>query len=85
MGRIGDRLAARDWTSPPSGRTPGVVMPFKWVKVSGNYVRLGHGPLDGGDVLVRGKVGADVSAERGYDAARLTVALDLRLAERRAR
>ena len=32
----------------------------------------GHGPLDGREVLVRGKVGADVSPERGYEAARLT-------------
>ena len=47
--------------------------PVQWVKVSGNHAYIsGHGPLDGGDVLVRGKVGADVSPERGYEAARLT-------------
>ena len=50
-----------------------MVLPFKWVRVSGDYAYVsGHGPLDGGDVLVRGKVGADVSPERGYEAARLT-------------
>lgn len=32
----------------------------------------GHGPLDGSDVLVKGKVGAEVSVEQGYEAARLT-------------
>jgi enamine deaminase RidA (YjgF/YER057c/UK114 family) len=32
----------------------------------------GHGPLDGGEVLVRGKVGTDVSPEQGHEAARLT-------------
>jgi enamine deaminase RidA (YjgF/YER057c/UK114 family) len=32
----------------------------------------GHGPLDGSDVLVKGKVGADVTAEEGYAAARQT-------------
>jgi enamine deaminase RidA (YjgF/YER057c/UK114 family) len=50
-----------------------VVLPFKWVRVSEPYAYAsGHGPLDGTDVLVRGKVGADVSPERGYEAARLT-------------
>jgi enamine deaminase RidA (YjgF/YER057c/UK114 family) len=49
------------------------VLPFKWVKVSGDYAYIsGHGPLDGSEVLVQGKVGADVSPERGYEAARLT-------------
>ena len=49
------------------------MLPFKWVRVSGEHAYIsGHGPLDGGDVLVRGKVGADVSPEQGYEAARLT-------------
>jgi enamine deaminase RidA (YjgF/YER057c/UK114 family) len=74
VSRIGDKLAqlGLELPSPPSA-PPGVVLPFKWVRVSGDYAYIsGHGPLDGGDVLVRGKVGADVSPERGYEAARLT-------------
>jgi enamine deaminase RidA (YjgF/YER057c/UK114 family) len=43
------------------------------VRVSGPHAYIsGHGPFDGADVLVRGKVGADVSADQGYEAARLT-------------
>jgi enamine deaminase RidA (YjgF/YER057c/UK114 family) len=74
LGKIDDRLAglALELPKPPAA-PPGVVLPFKWVRVSGGYAYAsGHGPLDGGDVLVRGKVGADVSPERGYEAARLT-------------
>jgi enamine deaminase RidA (YjgF/YER057c/UK114 family) len=72
--RIGDKLAelGLELPAPPSA-PPGVVLPFKWVRVSGGHAYVsGHGPLDGGDVLVRGKVGADVTPERGYEAARLT-------------
>jgi enamine deaminase RidA (YjgF/YER057c/UK114 family) len=72
--RIGDKLAelGLELPAPPSA-PPGVVLPFKWVRVSGDHAYVsGHGPLDGGDVLVRGKVGADVTPERGYEAARLT-------------
>lgn len=74
MGKVDGRLAelGLDLPSPPVA-PPGVVLPFKWVRVSGTYAYIsGHGPLDGSDVLVRGKVGADVSPERGYEAARLT-------------
>ena len=74
MGRIGDRLADLGLELPaPPAAPPGVVLPFKWVRVSGSHAYAsGHGPLDGTDVLVRGKVGAEVSPERGYEAARLT-------------
>ncbi len=74
MGKVADKLAALELELPaPPGAPPGVVLPFKWVRVSGPYAYAsGHGPLDGTDVLVRGKVGADVSPERGYEAARLT-------------
>jgi enamine deaminase RidA (YjgF/YER057c/UK114 family) len=74
VGRIADRLAelALELPQPPAA-PPGVVLPFDWVRVSGGCAYVsGHGPLDGGEVLVRGKVGADVSPERGYEAARLT-------------
>jgi enamine deaminase RidA (YjgF/YER057c/UK114 family) len=46
---------------------------FELVRVSGAHAHVsGHGPLDGSTVLVKGKVGADVSPEQGYEAARLT-------------
>jgi enamine deaminase RidA (YjgF/YER057c/UK114 family) len=32
----------------------------------------GHGPLDGSEVLMSGKVGAELTIEQGYEAARLT-------------
>jgi len=52
---------------------PGLDLPFSWIRVSGGYAYVsGHGPLAGNDVLVTGKVGTDVSVERGYEAARLT-------------
>ena len=74
MGAITNKLAELELELPaPPSAPPGVVLPFKWVRVSGGYAYAsGHGPLDGTDVLVRGKVGADVSPEGGYDAARLT-------------
>ncbi len=74
MGVIDDRLAGLGLELPaPPAAPPGVVLPFKWVRVSGDHAYIsGHGPLDGSDVLVRGKVGADVSPERGTEAARLT-------------
>ena len=74
MGKVAVKLAALELELPaPPAAPPGVVLPFKWVRVSGPHAYAsGHGPLDGTDVLVRGKVGADVSPERGYEAARLT-------------
>ena len=74
MGRIGDRLAELQLELPqPPSAPPGVVLPFDWIRVSGGYAYVsGHGPLDGGEVLVRGKVGGEVSPERGTEAARLT-------------
>jgi enamine deaminase RidA (YjgF/YER057c/UK114 family) len=74
VGVIDDRLAGLGLELPaPPAAPPGVVLPFKWVRVSGDHAYIsGHGPLDGSEVLVRGKVGADVSPERGNEAARLT-------------
>jgi enamine deaminase RidA (YjgF/YER057c/UK114 family) len=74
MAGIADRLAGLGLELPaPPAAPPGVVVPFRWVRVSGDHAYVsGHGPLDGGDVLVRGKVGTDVSPEQARDAARLT-------------
>ena len=74
MGRIGDRLAELGLELPaPPGAPTGVELPFSWVRVTGAHAYVsGHGPLDGTDVLVRGKVGTDVSPERAHEAARMT-------------
>ncbi len=49
------------------------------VRVNGGLAYVsGHGPLDGGELLVRGKVGSDVSVERAYEAARMTALSILR-------
>jgi enamine deaminase RidA (YjgF/YER057c/UK114 family) len=74
MGRIEDRLAELGLTLPkPFAPPPGVEFKFDLVTVSGGlgYVS-GHLPTDGADVLRTGKVGADVTVEEGYEAARLT-------------
>jgi enamine deaminase RidA (YjgF/YER057c/UK114 family) len=74
MGRIDSRLTDLGLElphlfSPP----PGVEFSFDRVTVSGNLAYVsGHGPVDGTEVLVAGKVGAEVTLERGYEAARLT-------------
>ena len=75
VSRVRDRLAELELELPqPPGAPAGVVLPFKWVRVSGDHAYVsGHGPLDGSEVLVRGKVGTEVPPERGYDAGRLSV------------
>ncbi|MGH3090398.1 MAG: RidA family protein [Rubrobacteraceae bacterium] len=59
----------------PTKTPPGLVLPFSWVRARGNRAYLsGHGPLntDGSIAEPLGKVGAEVSEEEGYEAARLT-------------
>jgi hypothetical protein len=54
---------------------PGVTLPFPWVRVIGSRALIsGHGPTNADGSLARplGKVGAEVSAEQAYTAARLT-------------
>ncbi len=56
---------------PPSGMR----LPFAWVRVGGNRAYIsGHGPQnpDGSIAQPLGKVGADLSLEEAYQAARLT-------------
>ena len=74
MSRIGDRLAELGLSLPGVfAAPPGVEFRFDLVRFSGGLAYVsGHGPLDGSDVLVRGKVGADVTPEQGWEAARLT-------------
>src|ERR687898_3620562 len=74
MGAIDDRLAELGIELPaPPTAPPGVVLPFELVRVHGDVAYVsGHGPLDGDRVLVTGSVGAEVSVEQAYDAARAT-------------
>lgn len=64
-------LVLPEQLNPPTG----VVLPFLWVRVRGNRAYLsGHGPQaqDGSIAPPLGKVGAEVSIEEAYNAARLT-------------
>ncbi len=74
MGRIEDRLAELGLELPRVfAAPPGVKFKFDLVRVvDGAAFVSGHGPLEGSDVLVSGKVGADVTVEQAYEAARLT-------------
>jgi len=59
----------------PIKTPPGLVLPFSWVRVRGGRAFVsGHGPVgpDGSLAGPRGKVGAEVSEEQAYEAARLT-------------
>ena len=59
----------------PLKAPPGLHLPFSWVRVRGDRAYVsGHGAQnpDGSLAGPFGKVGADVSLEQGYEAARLT-------------
>lgn len=68
------RLANLGLTLPePMQLPPGVELPFAWVRVRGDRAHVsGHGPLnpDGSLCGPFGKVGAEVTPEEGYEAAR---------------
>lgn len=70
------RLATLGLTLPPPlVVAPHVRLPFAFVRVAGNRAYVsGHGPveLDGRIARPLGKVGADLTAEQAYGAARLT-------------
>ena len=76
MSSIEDRLHVLGVVLPePLQLPPGVVLPFPWVRVIGNRALIsGHGPteVDGSLAHPLGKVGAEVSPEQAYAAARLT-------------
>jgi enamine deaminase RidA (YjgF/YER057c/UK114 family) len=74
VGRIADRLTELGLELPrPLEPPPGAEFPFELVKVSGGlgYVS-GHLPVDGPEVLMRGRIGDELTVEQGYEAARLT-------------
>jgi enamine deaminase RidA (YjgF/YER057c/UK114 family) len=74
MGRIEKRLEELGLALPkPFAAPAGVEFKFDLVRVSGQigYVS-GHLPTDGAEVLMRGKVGDELTVEEGHEAARLT-------------
>ena len=74
MGAIDERLAELGLTLPATPAGPrGTRLPFALVRVHHDLAYVsGHGPLDGDRLLYRGSVGAEVSVEEGYEAARAT-------------
>ncbi len=76
MPTVEHRLAALGLVLPPPGQAPpGVVLPFRAVRIVGTRALIsGHGPQhpDGTEAMPLGKVGRDLSVEQGYLAARYT-------------
>jgi len=69
----------------PVKTPPGIRLPFAFVRVHGSRAYIsGHGPQNPDGSLARplGKVGAEVSLEEGYQAARLTAVSMLASLER---
>lgn len=63
-----ERLAALNIELPPAPKPGGVYKPI--VRVDRLLYVSGHGPLRSDKTLITGKVGADLSLEEGYAAAR---------------
>jgi enamine deaminase RidA (YjgF/YER057c/UK114 family) len=76
MSTAEERLAALGYALPePLKVGPGVTLPFPWIRVVGSRAIVsGHGPTNADGTLAHplGKVGADVTQEQAYVAARLT-------------
>ncbi len=74
MSAIEERLTDLGLTLPkPFAPPPGVEFKFDLVRVHEGLAYVsGHLPMDGEEVLVKGKVDADVSVEEAHEAARLT-------------
>ncbi len=76
MSKVEQRLAALGLALPqPLKAPPGVVLPFRFVRISGARAFVsGHGPSnpDGSIARPLGKVGQDLTEEEAYTAARLT-------------
>jgi hypothetical protein len=68
MGRIEDRLGELGLELPAAfAAPPGVEFKFDRVRVSGDVAYVsGHGPQDGAETLMSGKVGDGVTVEQGY-------------------
>ncbi|HWG66129.1 MAG TPA: RidA family protein [Rhodanobacteraceae bacterium] len=76
MSKIEARLAESGLTLPPAVKPPpGVVLPFRFVRVFGNRALIsGHSPQAADGVVAGpfGKVGRELTVEQGYAAAKLT-------------
>jgi enamine deaminase RidA (YjgF/YER057c/UK114 family) len=74
MGKVENQLFMAELTLPEVFSAPaGIEFKFDLVRVSGGIAYIsGHGPIDGSKPLMQGKVGADLTAEQGTEAARLT-------------
>ena len=76
MPKVEQRLAALGLALPaPLKAPPGVVLPFRFARVSGTRAFVsGHGPsnMDGSLARPLGKVGRDLTEQQAYTAARLT-------------
>ena len=74
MGVIEDRLTEMGLELPaPLVAPAGMRLPFEYVRVYGDLAYIsGHGPFDGDRQLFSGRVGAELSVEQAYDAARAT-------------
>ncbi len=76
MGKVEERLSALGLALPaPLEAPPGVVLPFRFVRVTGTRAFIsGHGPTraDGTLAAPLGKLGRELTVEQGYAAARLT-------------
>lgn len=76
MSKIEHRLQALGLVlPPPTPPPPGVLLPFRFVRIVGRRALIsGHGPQnpDGSFAQPLGKLGRDVTLEQGYVAARLT-------------
>jgi enamine deaminase RidA (YjgF/YER057c/UK114 family) len=72
MGLIDDRLAEMGLELPAPLKAPlGVRLPYEAVRVHGDLAYVsGHGPFDGDRQLFSGRVGAELSVEQAYEAAR---------------
>ncbi len=74
MATIEDRLADMGVALPAVfAGPPGLVVKFELVRVVGEIAYVsGPGPMNGAQTLMQGKVGEELTQERGYEAARLT-------------
>ena|SRR5689334_321365 len=74
MGTIDDRLAELGVKLPaPLSPPPDARLPFDLVRVDGDVAYVsGHGPFDGDRQLYGGRVGAEITVDEGYEAARAT-------------
>jgi enamine deaminase RidA (YjgF/YER057c/UK114 family) len=83
---VAERLQALGLALPrPTKPPPEAKLPFAWVRVAGDRALVsGHGPTNPDGTLAGplGKVGAEVTLEQGYEAARRTALAILASLER---